>query len=68
MRVRPRQVLRVVLYDHDSLDADDLIGEAKLPLTELKSEETRDMWLDVDRSDPKQRGQDAHKVAQRACL
>ena len=59
-------MLRLVLYDHDSLDADDLIGEAKLPLTELKSEEARDLWLDVDCTDPKGGSHDKYKVGMRA--
>ena len=61
-------MLRVVLYDHDTLDTDDLIGEAKLPLTELKSEETRDLWLDVDRTDPKKGNETKYKVGTRMFL
>ncbi len=62
------QVLRLVLYDHDTLDADDIIGEAKLPLTELKSEEERDLWLDVDCTDPKGGDHNKYKVALAASL
>ena len=56
------QVLRLVLYDHDTLDTDDRIGEAKIALTELKSEEARELWLDVDRTDPKQGNENKYKV------
>ena len=54
------QTLRLVLYDHDTLDKDDEIGEAKLPVKELKNQEEKDIWLDINEMKSDQKS--AHKV------
>ncbi|CAL5224210.1 g6855 [Coccomyxa viridis] len=48
------QVLRLVLYDHDTLDKDDEIGEAKLAVKDLKNQEEKDIWLDISECQPDQ--------------
>ena len=37
-----------MLYDYDVLDRDDEIGEAKLAVADLKSQEEKDIWLNVE--------------------
>ena len=54
------QVLRLVLYDHDTLDKDDEIGEAKLAVKDLKNQEEKDIWLDISECQPDQAA--SHKV------
>ena len=54
------QTLRLVLYDHDTLDKDDEIGEAKLAVSDLKDQEEKDVWLDINETKPDQHG--AHAV------
>ena len=54
------QELRLVLYDHDTLDKDDEIGEAKLAVKDLKNQEEKDIWLDITECQPDQANQ--HKV------
>ena len=46
------QNLRVVLYDHDTLDKDDEIGDAKLAVKDLKDQEEKDIWLDIKEMHP----------------
>ncbi|KAK9917790.1 hypothetical protein WJX75_008296 [Coccomyxa subellipsoidea] len=41
------QALQVELYDYDSMDADDLIGEAKFDVKEMGDQEEKDLWLDI---------------------
>lgn len=53
------QNLRLVLYDHDTLDKDDKIGEAKLAVKDLKNQEEQDIWLDIEEMQP---DQGSHKV------
>ncbi|EIE27751.1 hypothetical protein COCSUDRAFT_45975 [Coccomyxa subellipsoidea C-169] len=46
------QALRVELYDYDAMDADDLIGEAKIDVKELEDQQERDLWLDIKAIEP----------------
>ncbi len=55
-------MLRVVLYDYDALDTDDRIGEARLDVKDLEAQEEKDVWLEVDRSDPSRGSQNKYKV------
>ena len=55
------QELRCVLYDYDALDKDDEIGEAKLAVADLKNQEEKDVWLDVEEMTPD--GPSQHKVS-----
>ena len=43
-----------MLYDHDTLDKDDEIGEAKLAVKDLKNQEEKDIWLDITEMQPDQ--------------
>ena len=56
------QVLRLVLYDYDALDTDDRIGEARVVVKDLKDQEEKDLWLDVDHHDPKEGNENRYKV------
>lgn len=56
------QVLRVVLYDYDALDTDDRIGEARVDVKDLGNQEEKDLWLEIDRSDPSKDSQNKYKV------
>ncbi len=47
------------LYDYDAMDADDLIGEAKIDVKELDDQQERDLWLDIE---PIQPEKGSHKV------
>ena len=55
------QELRCVLYDYDALDKDDEIGEAKLAVADLKNQEEKDVWLNVEEMIPD--GPSQHKVS-----
>ena len=35
------------LYDFDSMDNDDLIGEAKVSIKDLENREEKDLWLEI---------------------
>lgn len=47
------QELRCVLYDYDALDKDDQIGEATIAIKDLKNQEEKDVWLDVNETHEK---------------
>ena len=49
-----------MLYDYDALDKDDEIGEAKLAVADLKNQEEKDVWLNVEEMTPD--GSAQHKV------
>ena len=49
-----------MMYDHDTLDKDDEIGEAKLAVKDLKNQEEKDIWLDINECQPDQANN--HKV------
>ena len=57
------QVLRLVLYDYDALDTDDRIGEARVDVKDLKDQEEKDLWLDVDHHDPKEGNENRYKAS-----
>lgn len=57
------QALRLELYDYDAMDADDLIGEAKVAVEDLHDQEEADLWLDIDINSP-EKDQGQHKVRQ----
>ena len=50
------QVLRCVLYDYDALDRDDIIGDAKISVRDLKNQEEEDIWLDIKELSPQHPG------------
>ena len=50
-----------MLYDYDALDKDDEIGEAKLAVADLKNQEEKDVWLDIEEMTPD--GPSQHKVS-----
>ena len=50
-----------MLYDYDALDKDDQIGEAKLAVAELKNQEEKDVWLNIEEMTPD--GPSQHKVS-----
>lgn len=55
------QELRCVLYDYDALDKDDEIGEAKIAVKDLKNQEEKDIWLDINET------QDKHPSNHKVC-
>ncbi|CAK0785413.1 hypothetical protein CVIRNUC_008622 [Coccomyxa viridis] len=55
------QELRCVLYDYDALDKDDEIGEAKLAVADLRNQEEKDVWLNIEEMTPD--GPSQHKGA-----
>ena len=57
----PKQALQVELYDYDSMDADDLIGEAKFDVKEMGDQEEKDLWLDIV---PVKAEKSSHKVCE----
>lgn len=57
----PKQALQVELYDYDSMDADDLIGEAKFDVKEMGDQEEKDLWLDIVPVKPEK---GSHKVCE----
>ena len=50
-----------MLYDYDALDKDDEIGEAKLAVADLKNQEEKDVWLNIEEMTPG--GPSQHKVS-----
>ena len=55
------QELRCVLYDYDALDKDDQIGEATVAIKDLKNQEEKDVWLDINET------QDKHSNKHQVC-
>ena len=50
-----------MLYDYDALDKDDEIGEAKLAVADLRNQEEKDVWLNIEEMTPD--GPSQHKVS-----
>ena len=50
-----------MLYDYDALDKDDEIGEAKVAVADLKNQEEKDVWLNIEEITPD--GPSQHKVS-----
>ena len=41
------QSLNAILYDFDTLNADDEIGRISIPIRDLPHEQKQDLWLDI---------------------
>ena len=46
------QQLRLVLYGHHIVDKDDKVGEAHIPVEELKDQAAEDVWVDLTGAEP----------------